>query len=188
MLGGTFDPIHIGHLIVAQEVADQCGLDTVLFTPAAEPPHKRAVQMAPAQMRLQMVSLAIRSNERFEISRAEIDREGVSYTVDTIRQLLQERGEGTELHLIIGRDAAEEFGTWCDPLAVLDLARVVVADRPCSAGGGDAEMMRRMAFLDTPRLDLSSTEVRRRIKSGQPIRYLVPDEVAEFIKEHGLYV
>jgi nicotinate-nucleotide adenylyltransferase len=187
ILGGTFDPIHIGHLIVAQDVAEKCRLDQVLFVPSAVPPHKRDPDIVSAELRAQMVGLAISSDPRFALSRVEIDRKGVSYTVDTLRQLLDELGEEPSLYLIVGRDNAEELASWSRPEEVVRLAHVVVADRGQSCDDGDPNLMEQMTFLDTRKIDVSSTEVRRRVRAGLPIRYLVPEAVSDFIRSNGLY-
>ncbi len=187
VLGGTFDPVHIGHLIVAQEAADLCGLEQVLFVPAAVPPHKRGPEIADAELRCQMVQLAISDNPRFALSRVEIDREGVSYTVDTLRLLQASYGSDTRLYLIVGRDNAEEMSTWSQPRELVQLAQVVVADRPNAGAGGDPDLLKRMTFLDTARLELSSTEVRQRVAAGRSFRYLVPDDVADLIHSQQLY-
>jgi nicotinate-nucleotide adenylyltransferase len=189
ILGGTFDPVHIGHLIVGQEVQTRCNLDRVLFVPAAEPPHKNRNDLASAEDRTEMVRLAILDNPAFELSRIEVDRKGISYTVETLRLFREQFGSETSLFLIIGADNALEMSTWCDPSGVLDLAQVTVVARPefdrQSIGSALAE---KMTFLETPLLDISATEIRRRVKVGHPISYLVPERVVTYIQERGLYL
>ncbi len=188
ILGGTFDPIHLGHLIIAQEALAHCCLDRVLFVPSADPPHKRVGDVAPAEARAGMVALAVDGQPRFELCRIELERTGKSYTVETLRQLRRNLGSGIEFYLIIGADNALEMSTWCDPHGVLDLAHVLVMGRPgfCT-GDVDRRMAARMQFLDTPLLEISSTQIRARFRSGRPIRYWVPDTVAQYIETHRLY-
>ena len=188
ILGGTFDPIHLGHLIIAQEALATCGLDRVLFVPSADPPHKRVADVAPAEARARMVALALDGRSRFELCRIELDRTGTSYTVETLKQLRCERGAGTEFYLVIGADSALEMSTWCDPHGVLDLARVTVMSRPgFPPEDVDGRIAARMCFLDSPLLEISSSQIRSRVRTGLPIRYWVPDDVARFIEARGLY-
>ena len=168
LFGGSFNPIHLGHLFVAQEIAERCELDQVLFVPSAVPPHKCRPGIASPELRSQMVLLAIADNERFALSRVEIDREGVSYTADTLRLLLGQLGPGTQLYLIVGRDNAEDLSTWSRPEEVLRLASVVVADRSHEGTGGNPDLVKRMTILDTPRLAISSTE--KKGSTGAPSR------------------
>lgn len=189
ILGGTFDPVHIGHLIVGQEVQTRCNLDRVLFVPAAEPPHKNREDLASAEDRTEMVRLAIGDNPAFELSRIEMDREGISYTVETLRLFRDHFGAETTLFLIIGADNALEMTTWSDPSGVLDLAQVTVVARPeFDRLSIDPSLSSKMTFLETPLLDISATDIRRRVKEGHPISYLVPKRVAAFIRERSLYL
>ena len=188
ILGGTFDPIHLGHLIIAQEALAQCCLDRVLFVPSADPPHKRVADVVPAEARARMVALALDRQPRFELCRIELERTGKSYTVETLRQLRRKLGSGIEFYLIIGADNALEMSTWCDPHGVLDLAHVMVMGRSGFLPDDiDNRIAARMRFLDTPLLEISSTQIRSRIRTGRPIRYWVPDTVAQFIETHRLY-
>ncbi len=188
IFGGTFDPIHTGHLILGQEVLHRLELSQMLFVPSAEPPHKQYAQMASADARAQMVALAIADHPLFELSRIELERSGTSYTVETLRRLRQRLGDGVDLYLVIGADNAVEMPTWCDPEGVLELAQVVVVDRPeHDRGRIDPGLARQMNFLDTPLLDISSTDIRARVNAGRPIRYLAPEPVVRFIETHGLY-
>ena len=189
ILGGTFDPIHIGHLIVGQEVQTRCRLDRVLFVPSAEPPHKDHTELATAEDRAEMVRLAISDNAAFELSRIEVDREGTSYTVDTLRLLRDLLGAESDLLLIIGADNALEMPTWCDPAGVLALSEVTVVARPdFDRDSIDPALSKKMTFLETPLVDVSATEIRRRIKRGQPVTYLVPEKVVAYIRHRGLYL
>ncbi len=188
ILGGTFDPVHLGHLIIAQEALAQCCLDRVLFVPSADPPHKNAADVAPAEARSRMVALAVDGQPRFELCRIELDRTGKSYTVETLRQLRGKLGSATEFYLIIGADNAPEMSTWCDPQGVLDLAHVTVMGRPGFLPDEvDRRIAARMRFLETPLIEISSTQIRSRIRTGKPIRYWVPDKVVRYIEAHRLY-
>ncbi|MGH7681067.1 MAG: nicotinate-nucleotide adenylyltransferase [Candidatus Eiseniibacteriota bacterium] len=186
VLGGTFDPVHVGHLILAEEAASRLKLDRVLFLPAAQPPHKRARGVASAEHRLAMLRLAIRGNPHFEVSRLEIDRGGVSFTAETLEALAR-RGGG-ELYFIMGQDSLEEFPSWRNPEQITRLARLAVFPR------GDRDtpslppaLRRRVTFLHPPRIGISSTEIRRRIRRGLSVRYWIPDPVLGYVMRHGLY-
>ena len=188
ILGGTFDPVHLGHLIIAQEALAQCCLDRVLFVPSADPPHKNADDVAPAEARSRMVALAVDGQPRFELCRIELERTGKSYTVETLRQLRGKLGSATEFYLIIGADNAPEMSTWCDPHGVLDLAHVTVMGRPGYLPDEvDRRIAARMRFLESPLIEISSTQIRSRIRTGKPIRYWVPDKVVRYIEAHRLY-
>ena len=187
ILGGTFDPIHIGHLIIGQEIMVQCALDRVVFMPAREPPLKRT--MASAEDRAMMVSLAVRDYPGFELSRFELSRPGKSYTIDTLRHLRRNMSENPKIFLIIGADNAVEMGDWFDPEGVLDLAHVLVAERPgFERARVDPAFQSRMQFVETPLLDISSTAIRERVRTRKPISFLVPDAVADYIRTRGLYL
>jgi nicotinate-nucleotide adenylyltransferase len=201
VFGGTFDPIHIAHLAVAEEAAEGLGLERVLFIPAGQPPHKPGRDITPAEDRLAMVELAIASNERFEIDRLEIERTGPSYTVDTLEALRSSRvaaGASPDLTLILSAEAFLGLMTWREPRRILELARVVVAPRDGFPDAGPGFLARhlpdrpdlagRATFLDAPRLRLSSSELRARGASGRSLRYLVPDAVAAYIGDHSLYL
>ena len=185
ILGGTFDPIHFGHLAIAGEARARAGLDAVLFIPTGEPPHKPHWQ-ADAEHRYQMSVLATADNPHFFVSRLEIDRPGPSYTVETLRALraIFPRGEFT---LIVGADMALDFHRWREPEAILAQARVLAAARPgCPLDAADPRL-HDITLLPTPGLDISSTDLRARIAAGGEIRYLVPDPVAAYIRKYGLY-
>ena len=201
VFGGTFDPIHIAHLAVAQEAAEALGLERVLFIPAGRPPHKPGRAITPAEHRLAMVELAIAGNERFEIDRLEMERAGPSYAVDTLEALRSSRmarGASPDLTLILSAEAFLGLMTWREPRRILELARVVVAPRD---GFPDADpgflaghlpdrpdLAGRATFLEAPRLRLSSSELRARAATGRSLRYLVPDAVAAYIGDHSLYL
>ena len=192
VFGGTFDPIHVAHLAVAAEAAEVLGLERVLFVPAGRPPHKPGLVISPADDRLAMVELAIAGNPRFAVDRLEIDRPGPSYTVDTL-EALSARGL-PDLTLILSAEAFLGLMTWRSPRRVLELARVVVAPRDGYPDAGPAflaehlsDLVDRATFLSGPRLRLSASELRARAAAGRSLRYLVPDAVAAYIGDHGLY-
>jgi nicotinate-nucleotide adenylyltransferase len=194
LFGGTFDPIHLGHLTVAQSVAEQLDLDQIWFLPAGQPWMRRREWLTPAQQRREMVELAVRSNPRFALCTAELDRPGDTYTVDTLEQLRSERGDDDEFFFIMGADTLVGFSQWKDPARILELATVVVARRPDYSWqmmtALEAQLScvaQRIRLLQTPLLEVSATEVRRRTSDGQYIRDLVPLAVAEYIEAHGLY-
>ena len=194
VFGGTFDPIHVAHLAVAQEAA---GLERVVFIPAGEPPHKPGLVATPPEQRLAMVELAIAGNPRFAVDRREIDRAGPSYTVDTLESFHAEAiaaDRAPDIRLIVSAEAFLELMTWREPRRVVELARIVVAPRDGYPAAGPEFLARhlpdladRATFLDAPRMRLSASELRRRAGSGRSLRYLVPDAVAAYIGDHGLY-
>jgi nicotinate-nucleotide adenylyltransferase len=193
ILGGSFNPPHLAHLVCASEAAAQLSLDRVLLTPVAAPPHKEAEQDPGPQARLELCRLAIAGDERLGVCDLEVQRGGPSYTVDTLREL-HARTPEDHLTFIVGGDIALGLPTWHEPEAVLDLARLAVAER---SGAGREEIAGRLAqrfgaaaapvFFDMPRLDISSSQIRRRVAQGAPIRYLVPEGVAEQIARGRLY-
>jgi nicotinate-nucleotide adenylyltransferase len=194
ILGGMFNPPHLGHLVCAQEAHSQLGLDAVLFMPVAAPPHKEASEDPGAERRFELCRLAVRGDERFGVSRLEIERGGASYTVDTLTAL-HERHPEDELIFIAGGDVAASLPTWREPSRVLELAGFAVAERRGAVREDVIERWRALGdaapagplFLDMPRIDVSSSEVRRRVRDGRPVRYLVPDPVVAYIEAHGLY-
>jgi nicotinate-nucleotide adenylyltransferase len=192
LLGGTFNPPHIAHLVCAQEAWEQLSLDRVLFVPVFEPPHKEVEADPGVEHRIELCRRAVGADPRFDVSRIEADVPGRSYTVDTLRRLNESSPED-DLTFIVGGDMAQALPTWHEPEAVLSLATLGVAEREgvrrnditerlsCLAGAD------RIRFFDMPRLDISSSMIRRRIALGRPIRYLVPEGVASYIAEEGLY-
>jgi nicotinate-nucleotide adenylyltransferase len=194
ILGGTFNPPHLGHLVCAQEAHEQLGLDRVVLMPAGIPPHKAVAVDPGAEARHELCRLAIGGDGRFAVSRLELDRPGRSYTVDTLRALRDDSPQD-DLTFIVGGDMARSLPTWREPAAVLELATLAVAER---AGSGREDIRgelralpgargERVRFFDMPRVDVSSSMVRERVATGRPIRYLVPDAVAGAIVEHGWY-
>lgn len=192
IIGGTFDPVHIGHLIIAEESRCRLDLEKVVFIPAGQPPHKPSEPIASAEHRYAMTVLATRDNPAFEVSRIEMERPGPSYTVDTIEELRSTCRDEVEFFFIVGADSLLEILTWHQPERLINLCRIVAATRP---GYDQAEAERllprayleRTVFLDAPSVDISSTELRERVASGTPIRYLVPRDVEEYILKNGLY-
>ena len=178
VFGGTFDPVHVGHLAIANAALDELRLDRVYFVPARRSPLKHDGPIASPEDRLAMLNAAIADEARFRVSRVEVDREGPSFTVDTLESL---RGEG-ELFLILGSDAYADFDRWREPERIRELATVVLAARP---GAPNAPAGMRM--LDAPLMDISSRELRARAARGRSLRYLVPEAVLRYIEEHRLY-
>jgi nicotinate-nucleotide adenylyltransferase len=192
ILGGTFNPPHLGHLVCAQEAYLQLALDQVMLIPARIPPHKPVDDEPGPEHRLALCRLAVEGDERFTVSALEVDRPGPSYTVDTLEELHSQAPEN-ELFLILGGDVAAGLPYWREPERVLSFATVAVAKRRgtsksavdqalSSIRGGD-----RVQFFPMPRIGISSTQVRRRARAGVSIKYIVPDAVASYIEEHGLY-
>lgn len=193
ILGGTFDPIHIAHLAVAEAARDEFGLRRVLFIPAAQPPHKPGREIAPVEDRFAMVEGAVADNPAFEVSRLEIERKGPSYTVDTLTALC-EADPADHLALILSAESYAEFPTWYEPRRILDLADLIVAPRDGYADADPGLIARHFpdapaicAFMHGPRIRLSASEIRQRAADGRSVRYLVPDAVAAYIGDHGLY-
>jgi nicotinate-nucleotide adenylyltransferase len=187
VFGGTFDPVHLGHLAGAEQARDHLRLDRVLFIPARVPPHKAAA-VANADHRFRMTSLAVLDNPGFEVSDVELRREGPSYTVDTLRALKAEAPEDARHYLLIGADSARDLVQWKEHETLLEDSTVVVLGRP-GVGAEDLPppVGRRATFLSTPLLGISSTEIRRLVREGKSVRYLVPDGVESYIRSEGLY-
>ena len=193
LLGGTFDPPHYGHLLAAQEVAWQLDLERVLFLPARQNPLKPHGGASDARHRCEMVSLAVADNPRFEVSRLDLDRPPPSYTVDLLR-VLHARAPSHELYFVVGGDILPELRLWHAPREILSLAHLVVVNRPGAPHPSVAplerefpEATRRVDLVHIPGVDISSTDLRRRANVGQPLRYLTPVSVEDYISRHGLY-
>lgn len=189
LFGGTFDPPHVGHLALAEACREGAGLDRVIWIPAAVNPHKRGRSQTPAADRLAMVRAATESHDQFEVSDLEIEREGVSYTVDTLREIARQRPED-ELFWIVGGDSLASFPTWREPEAISALAHLLAYRR----GGHPLELTAlpdwmdgHYTVIDGPALEVSSTEIRQRLAAGRSVRYLVPDPVLAIVRERGLY-
>jgi nicotinate-nucleotide adenylyltransferase len=199
ILGGTFNPPHVGHLLCASEAADQLGLHQVVLVPVARPPHKEVPDDPGAQERLALCELAVAGDRRLSVSRLEIDRGGASFTVDTLAEL-HARTPEDELTFIVGADMALSLPTWHEPRRVLGLATLAVAERSgaarrdiverleeLGADDGGAGGQPNVRFFEMPRVDISSSLLRRRVAQGRSIRYLVPDAVADRITRRRLY-
>ncbi len=195
VLGGTFDPVHIGHLLLAEEARSALGLDRVLFVPAGEPWRKAERELSNSEHRLAMVRLAVGDAPAFEVSTVEVERRGPTYTVDTLEALRQEMGSGAEVFFLMGQDALADLPHWRDPERIIALARLAVASR---AGWEEAQAValekevpgisRRVVWLEMPHIAISSTAVRDRVRRGESIRYWVPPPVEDYIRQNRLYV
>ncbi|MFB9378234.1 nicotinate-nucleotide adenylyltransferase [Kineococcus gynurae] len=185
-MGGTFDPIHHGHLVAASEVAARFDLDEVVFVPTGRPWQKSRGDIAPPEHRYLMTVIATASNPRFTVSRIDIDRGGFTYTIDTLRELAEAQPD-SDLFFITGADALEKILTWKDAPDLFHLAHFVGVTRPGHQLRADGLPMDRVSLLEVPALSISSTDCRRRVRSGLPVWYLVPDGVVQHITKHRLY-
>jgi nicotinate-nucleotide adenylyltransferase len=190
LMGGTFDPIHAGHLAIAEEAREALSLARILFVPAGVPPHKAAADVTAAEHRVAMVELAIADNPAFELSRIEVDRPGPSFTVDTVEGLARDR----DITVILSAETFAELPSWHEPERLFDMARVAVVPRegyPAPDPGWLAATFPgredRVRYLEGPRLGLSSTALRARVAAGRSIRYLVPAAIEAYIATHDLY-
>jgi len=192
LMGGTFDPIHYGHLVIAEEVRIRFGLDKVIFIPCGTPAHKKDYAVTPAEHRYLMTVLATVSNPHFETSRIEIDREGPSYAIDTIRAFQESEPPGTELFFITGADAILEILTWHRNSDLVKMCRFIAATRPGYPLDGlknlPADYLRQIDIVEVPGIEISSTDLRERVRRNLPIRYLTPPETEAYIKKHRLYL
>lgn len=196
VIGGTFDPVHYAHLAIAEEVYQALQLAKMVFVPAGEPPHKVGYQITPVEHRVAMLERAIASNPHFALSLVDVRRSGPSYTVETLRLLRREWGERTDLYFVLGGDSLKDLPTWYNAPGVLAQAVIVALVRP---GYADLTTSRerlatslpgirdRLITLEGPRMEISSTDLRRRVAQGRPIKYQVPEAVEEYIFRHGLY-
>lgn len=197
VLGGTFDPVHYGHLVIAEEVYATLNLDEMVFIPTGQPPHKTNEVITSAEHRLAMLELAIASNPHFTISRVDVDRPGPSYTVDTLRLLHEQQGEETAIYFVIGADSLEYFLTWRDPAGILEqLTHLVAVRRP---GYNESQeyydrlearlpgIKQRLLVVEAPQFEISATDLRLRVAEGRPIKYQTPESVEQYIIECGLY-
>jgi nicotinate-nucleotide adenylyltransferase len=192
ILGGTFDPPHIGHLILGEYAADTLELTHLLYIPAADPPHKQDEQKSPVEHRLAMLQLALADNARFEISRVDIDRAGPHYSLDTVR-IVQEQYPDAELYFVMGGDSLRDLPTWHHPADLIRLCKLAVMGRL----GADARpemhehilpgLAERVVMIESPLIEISSTEIVQRLNAGRSVRYLLPDSVLAYIQQHNLY-
>jgi nicotinate-nucleotide adenylyltransferase len=190
VMGGTFDPIHYGHLVTAEEALQQFGLDEVVFVPTGRPWMKQHEVVSPAEDRYLMTVIATASNPRFRVSRMEVDREGATYTIDTLRGLKAELGPSAELFFITGADAIVEILQWKEPAELFEIAHFIAATRPgydIAALGDRATQNPGITVMNIPALAISSTDVRDRVAHGRPIRYLVPEGVKSYVEKAELY-
>lgn len=197
VLGGTFDPIHLGHLIVAEDIRHKLGLREVLFVPAGRPwlKLKEEKPISAAEHRLAMVRLAVASNPYFKVSTLEIDRPGLSYSIDTVLELKAKLGAGAEIYFIVGPDALAELPRWKDPGRLVEICQVVGIGRPGHAQtdlhileSSIPGVSQRIMLMDVPQIDIGATEIRRRVAQRLSIRYLVPEAVEKYIVHHKLYL
>ncbi len=193
VFGGTFDPIHLGHLIIAEEAAERLGLEKVFFVPAKDPWRKPRHDVADAGERLEMVRLAVEGNARFSVSKVDMEREGPSYSVDTLEDLRRSEGASAEFHFILGYDALADLPNWREPGRLADIARLVAVVRPGYRVDWRAletvvtSAKERISLLEIPEVGISSTELRRRVAEGRSIRYWAPESVDAYIRSQGLY-
>ncbi|MGQ9602800.1 MAG: nicotinate-nucleotide adenylyltransferase [bacterium] len=187
IFGGTFDPIHLGHLICAEQICEFLDLDIVVFIPCAIPPHKPKYHPAEARHRLAMIDLAIRGSENFTVSDIEISRGGISYTVDTVLEIRSELGEKVDLWLLLGLDAYLDLPSWKDPDLIINQCGLAVARRPGYCIDPTLHVGKNVKFIDITAVDISSTEIRRRIEEGRSIRFLVPHAVEQYIRTEKPY-
>ncbi len=187
IFGGTFNPPHVGHLIVSEHVCDHYHFDKIIFIPSANPPHKNDPSMASAHDRFEMTQLAVKGNSLFEASRLEIERSGLSYTVDSLAALISLYPRA-RFSLIIGYDNFIEFETWKSPHEIIANANLIVMNRPgFSSSDARSEFSKSAEFVTVPQIGISGSDIRRRVKMGRSIRYLVPKAVEEYIVHKGLY-
>jgi nicotinate-nucleotide adenylyltransferase len=187
VMGGTFDPIHHGHLVAASEVASLFELDEVVFVPTGQPWQKPAREITLAEDRYLMTVIATASNPRFHVSRIDIDRGGPTYTIDTLRDLQRERGPQTELFFITGADALADIVTWQDADDLFKLAHFIGVTRPGHRLADPGLPDGQVSLVEIPALAISSTDCRERVRRGMPIWYLVPDGIVQYINKRGLY-
>jgi len=197
LFGGSFNPVHMGHLILAEIARTEAKLDQMLFVPAKEPPHKIMRRLAPAEDRLRMTELAVEDNDYFQISEIELKREGPSYTLLTVRELRDRLETGDNLFLVVGADSVHEMPDWWHAKELVREIPIIALRRPgypmgnlekvrAEFGDEAVEQIQELA-VETPLLQISSTDIRKRIRTGRTIRYLVPDKVRAFILENQLY-
>jgi nicotinate-nucleotide adenylyltransferase len=187
VLGGTFDPIHMGHLVLAEQVREKFQLDRVIFIPCASPPHKTEQELSPTQDRFEMTKLALQGNSYFLVSDIELKREGLSYTVETLREL---KGlyKDKEIYFLTGSDVLNEITTWKNPEEIYKLAKLVIGIRPgFDKFDPENHFAKKSIIVNITGVDISSTQIREKVRKGESIKYLVPPKVEEYIKKRNLY-
>ena len=191
IMGGTFDPIHYGHLVTAEIARSKFALDTVVFVPSGHPPHKQSLP-GHAEQRLMMTLLATVANPYFQVSRSEVDRNGPSYTYDTLKEFREASGPGSKFYFITGADAVLEMLTWHNAEKLVDLCSFIAATRPgyhlTDVRRLPPNFLNKIEMMQVPALSISSTDIRRRIRAGEPIKYLLPEAVETYIYKQGLYL
>ena len=194
ILGGTFDPVHLGHLIIAEEVSSNLGLDKILFVPAGVPWMRENEGVSAGKHRLNMVDLAVKSNPHFQSSSIEIDRQGVTYTADTLETLREDLDHEVELSFIMGMDVLEKFHLWKSPETVVELCSLVIVNRPGNQAVDVNEVVKKypeagakLRIINVPRMEISSSEIRERVRQEKSLKYLVSEEVIEYIDQNNLY-
>jgi nicotinate-nucleotide adenylyltransferase len=193
VLGGTFDPIHIGHLILAEEARDQLKLDRVYFVPAGNPPHKQGRRLAPVAERVQMTELAVAGNDAFRVSRVDADRAGPHYTIDMVQIIQGQLPPGCELFFLMGFDSLTELPTWHEPARLIAACHLVALTRHdidvdwAKLEAALPGIRQRVTILDMPELEIASHQLQERIRAGRSIRYLVPEPVRQYITREGIY-
>ena len=194
ILGGTFDPVHLGHLIIAEEVRSNLGLDKILFVPAGVPWMRENEGVSAGKHRINMVDLAVKSNPHFQSSSIEIDRQGVTYTADTLETLREDLDHEVELSFIMGMDVLEKFHLWKSPETVVELCSLVIVNRPGNQAVDVNEVVKKypeagakLRIINVPRMEISSSEIRERVRQEKSLKYLVSEEVIEYIDQNNLY-
>jgi nicotinate-nucleotide adenylyltransferase len=193
VLGGTFDPVHIGHLILAEEARDLLDLAIVYFVPAGDPPHKRDRRLAPVDARVRMIELAIAGNTSFQVSRIDADRPGPHYTIDMVELIKRQLPAGSEVYFLMGFDSLRDLPGWHEPARLVAACRLVALTRhDIELDWGRLEaalpgIRQRVTILDMPELEIASNQVQQRVRAGRSIRYLVPEKVRRYIAAEGLY-
>lgn len=195
IIGGTFDPVHIGHLFIAETVQREYNLEKVIFVPASNPPHKQATFVTSVLHRYIMAVKATADNDSFAVSTIEISRNGLSYSIDTVKEIMDLYGEETDIFFVTGADTIAELPTWNRIDQLLRICHFVGTARPGCLSGFDKIRehfgdigQKRIHRLSTPELEISSTDIRERVKTGRSIRYIVPERVEKYIRQNGLYL
>lgn len=190
LFGGTFDPPHLGHLIIAQTIFEAENFDQIVFVPAYQPPHKNGMKISPVDQRLEMLNIAIKENPNFIISDLEIERKGLSYSIDTIMDYKKQNNlNSNELFYLMGSDSLRQFKKWKDPKMIIDESRVIVAIRPGFRPSDIPNwILAKIQFASIPRIEISSTTIRERWISDKTIRYMVTESVWQYINKNKLYL
>lgn len=191
ILGGTFDPLHLGHLLIAEQARDQLNLDRVLFVPAGRPPHKASIPITDPKLRLDMVHAGVAGNPAFSVSASDLGVTAPSLTFELLERLSRDR-EHDQLFFIMGEDSLHDLASWANPSRIVELATLAVARRPLSPDASRVlpdvpGLDQQLEWMNSPSCDISSTDIRHRVRAGRSIRYMVPDEVRTYIETQGVY-